>query len=600
MTFPSRPAGRRARPRVQPDAASHARPRVQPDAGGHARARVQAVPDTDRRARQRVQPDADRRSLDRQPARPASGAGVRELAAAGRPPTGTDQPGGAAGFASLGVAPALVDVLARRGIHSPTPVQGATVPDALAGRDVCGKAPTGSGKTIAFGVPLASLVSAGRPGRPRGLVLVPTRELATQVADELAPLLATRRLRLATFFGGVGFGPQLRALRSGVDVAVACPGRLQDLRDSGHLALDDVDLVVVDEADRMADMGFLPSLRRILDGTSADRQTLLFSATLDGAVDSVVRQYLADPVRHEVVASDDDLGRMSHRFVAVDQSDRVAACASVLAASPASVVFVRTRHGADRLARQLGQSGIQAAAIHGNRTQPQRQRALDAFRDGSVRALVATDVAARGIHVDDVGCVVHFDLPAEAADYVHRSGRTARAGATGNVVALVLPDQHGAARTLVRNLALEADMDGIEPAGPASGPASPSPAGNRSGGAGRDRRAPAPARAGRSATNGARTNGASTNGAGPDAPGRNAAGRSSPRTNGAGTGTGGTGTSGSRTGGTGTSGSRTGGSRTGGTGTSGSRTGGSRTSGARGRWSPSGRGRPVRSRSVGR
>lgn len=376
-------------------------------------------------------------------------------------PTATrlDAPG--ASFADLGVSDAIAAVLTRHGIETPTAVQIATIPDALAGKDVCGKAPTGSGKTVAFGVPLATRIGRGRPGRPRGLVLVPTRELATQVAAELAPLLAVQRRRLATFFGGVGFGPQIKALRDAVDVAVCCPGRLEDLQRSGHLALDNVDLVVVDEADRMADMGFLPALRRILDATNERRQTLLYSATLDGAVDAIVRRYQTDPVRHEVAATDDDLSRMSHRFTAVTSEQRVAACAEVLAGSPASIVFVRTRHGADRLVKQLGRLGIESAAIHGDRSQPQRQRALESFRTGSVRALVATDVAARGIHVDGVTCVVHFDMPAEATDYVHRSGRTARAGASGTVVSLVTADQHPTVHQFIRALGLEAELDGI-------------------------------------------------------------------------------------------------------------------------------------------
>ncbi|MDA8070367.1 MAG: DEAD/DEAH box helicase [Actinomycetota bacterium] len=376
-------------------------------------------------------------------------------------PTATRLDAPVANFADLGVSSAIATTLAQRGIDVPTAVQISTIPDALAGRDVCGKAPTGSGKTVAFGVPLATRIGRGRPGRPRGLVLVPTRELATQVAAELAPLLAVQRRRLATFFGGVGFGPQIRALRDAVDVAVACPGRLEDLRRSGHLALDGVDLVVVDEADRLADMGFLPALRRILDATAESRQTLLFSATLDGAVDAIVRRYQTDPVRHEVAATVDDSSRMSHRFTAVASDERVAACADVLAGSPASIVFVRTRHGADRLVKQLGRMGIESAAIHGDRSQPQRQRALESFRTGSVRALVATDVAARGIHVDGVSCVVHFDMPAEATDYVHRSGRTARAGASGTVVSLVTEDQHATVHQFIRILGLDAELDGI-------------------------------------------------------------------------------------------------------------------------------------------
>jgi len=405
--------------------------------------------------------------------------------------------GPTATFAELGVSASIVSTLAQRGILHPTAVQAACIPDALTGRDVSGKAPTGSGKTVAFGVPLATRIERGRPGHPRGLVLVPTRELATQVAAELAPLLAVNRRRLATFFGGVGFGPQIKALRSGIDVAVACPGRLEDLERSGYLSLDGVDLVVVDEADRMADMGFLPALRRILDGTAETRQTLLFSATLDGAVDGIVRQYQNQPVRHEVAATHDELDRMSHRFESVEPENRVAACAEVVGQSSTSVVFVRTRHGADRLTKQLGRLGIEAAAIHGDRSQPQRQRALDAFRSGSVRALVATDVAARGIHVDDVSCVVHFDMPADATDYVHRSGRTARAGAKGSVVSLVTSDQHAAVHHLVKTLDLDAELVGIGPAkaasrasgsaggSRASGGRAPRTGGGRSGYAGR-------------------------------------------------------------------------------------------------------------------
>jgi len=381
------------------------------------------------------------------------------------------------GFAALGVPDDLIAVLARGGIVAPTEVQSVTLPDALAGRDVAGQAPTGSGKTIAFGVPLAARVGAGRRHQPAGLVLVPTRELATQVAGALRPLLAVRRRTVATFFGGVGFGPQLQALRNGVDVAVACPGRLEDLRTSGHLSLDGVRHLVVDEADRMADMGFLPALRRILAATATPRQSLLFSATLGGPVDDVVRQHLQDPARHIVGAGDDALARMSHRFEAVDAADRVRVCASLLAATDSAVVFVRTRHGAERLTRQLGQHGVRTAAIHGDRSQSQRQQALASFRAGTVRALVATDVAARGIHVDDVTCVVHFDLPADATDYVHRSGRTARAGASGQVVSLVTPDQHDSVRQLVDRLRLDAKLVGIRAGGrpPAAGGRRPGP-----------------------------------------------------------------------------------------------------------------------------
>jgi superfamily II DNA/RNA helicase len=355
-------------------------------------------------------------------------------------------------FAGLGLPAALVEILARQGITRPLPIQAATIADALAGRDVSGKAPTGSGKTLAFALPIATRVRRGAPKRPRALVLAPTRELAAQIETALRPLLATRGRRCHAFYGGVGFGPQRNALRRGIDVAVACPGRLEDLMRSGDIVLADVETVVVDEADRMADMGFLPSVRRILDATAQSRQTLLFSATLDGEVDVLVRNYQNSPVRHAVEADTRSLGRASHRFDEVERDNRVKACAALVAGSRSTIVFVRTKHGADRLTRQLSGLGIAAAALHGGRSQAQRDRALAQFRSGRVGALVATDVAARGIHVDDVASVVHFDLPADFKDYVHRSGRTARAGADGNVVALVTPDQRDLAKKLRNSL----------------------------------------------------------------------------------------------------------------------------------------------------
>jgi superfamily II DNA/RNA helicase len=361
----------------------------------------------------------------------------------------------AASFAELGVPADLCARLAERNIVTPLPIQAATIVDALAGRDVSGKAPTGSGKTLAFALPIALLVQRGRPRRPRALILAPTRELAAQIEAELRPLLAARSRRAHSFYGGVGFGPQRNALRRGVDVVVACPGRLEDLMRMGEVDLRDVDMVVVDEADRMADMGFLPSVRRILDATSSDRQTMLFSATLDGAVDVLVQRYQNDPVRHEVESEEEDLSRVSHHFETVDHAARAERCAEIAGSHVSSIVFVRTKHGADRLARQLGNRGLATAAIHGGRSQAQRDRALAAFRAGRVSTLVATDVAARGVHVDDVSCVIHFDLPADSKDYVHRSGRTARAGAEGAVVALVTPEQNGAAAALRRSLDLE-------------------------------------------------------------------------------------------------------------------------------------------------
>ena len=358
-------------------------------------------------------------------------------------------------FAELGVPRPLVEVLTTRGISAPLPIQAATIADALNGRDVSGKAPTGSGKTLAFALPMAARVGRGAPRRPKGLVLAPTRELAAQIAAELTPLLAVGRLRAHPVYGGVGFVGQRKALHRGVDVVVACPGRLEDLMGSGDIVLSDVEMVVVDEADRMADMGFLPAVRRILDATADGRQTLLFSATLDGDVDVLVRRYQRQPVRHEVADPQDALNQATHRFEDVAHADRVALCTTLVAEERSTIVFVRTKHGADRLARQLSRVGVSASAIHGGRSQSQRERTLAAFRGGRVQVLVATDVAARGIHVDAVACVIHFDLPADAKDYVHRSGRTARAGAGGTVIALVTPDQRPAAAALRRALDIE-------------------------------------------------------------------------------------------------------------------------------------------------
>jgi len=354
-------------------------------------------------------------------------------------------------FSDLGLPGALVSALRRRGITVPLPVQAAAIPDALAGRDVSAKAPTGSGKTLAFALPIAATLTRGAPKHPRALVLVPTRELASQIAAEMTPMLAARSLTAHAFYGGVGFGPQRAALRRGVDVAVACPGRLEDLLGTGDIRLSKTNVVVVDEADRMADMGFLPAVRRILDATAPDRQTLLFSATLDGEVEVLVRLYQSSPVRHEV-SNRPGTASASHEFMTVASADRPALCAELVNDAGSSVVFVRTKHGADKVAHRLRGAGAAAAAIHGDRTQGQREQALAAFRAGRVRVLVATDVAARGIHVDDVARVIHYDLPADLKDYVHRSGRTARAGSEGKVIAFVTPEQRALAASIRRGI----------------------------------------------------------------------------------------------------------------------------------------------------
>jgi superfamily II DNA/RNA helicase len=359
-------------------------------------------------------------------------------------------------FDDLGVPAELARTLRARGLTDAFPIQAMTLADGLAGRDLCGRAPTGSGKTIAFGIPMVARVGKARPKHPRGLVLVPTRELAAQVCGELEWLGGGRRLRVAAVYGGAGFGAQFKALRRGVDVLVACPGRLTDLMDRREVYLDEVEMVVVDEADRMADMGFLPAVSALLDRTPDTRQTLLFSATLDGAVDQLVRRYQRDPSRHQLPETDQLAA--THHFWAVDRAKRVDVTAEIIGATGPTIVFCRTKHGADALAKKLEQRGVRSAAIHGNRSQGQRERALAAFAAGKVSALVATDVAARGIHVDAVACVVHFDPPADFKDYTHRSGRTARAGADGIVVSLVASDQKGLAARYQRELGQRAGL----------------------------------------------------------------------------------------------------------------------------------------------
>lgn len=363
-------------------------------------------------------------------------------------------------FSDLGVPRVLCAALEQVGITTAFPIQAVALPDCLAGRDVCGRAPTGAGKTLAFGLAILSRLAAtprgGRRGRrhPSALVLVPTRELAAQIEEVLVPLAAAIGARVTSIYGGVGYAKQQAALRGGVDVLVACPGRLTDLVERGSVDLSHVEVVVLDEADRMADMGFLPAVRRLVDRTGSSRQTLLFSATLDGPVDKLIRDYQRDPVRHDVEPTDADCGNVFHHFWRVEANDRVAVTTDAVTAGGPAVVFCRTKRGADRLSDRLARSGLASAAIHGNRSQSQRERALGAFRAGRLDVLVATDVAARGIHVDAVPLVVHFDPPADATDYVHRSGRTGRAGADGTVVSLIGTEHLGATKLIQRRLGL--------------------------------------------------------------------------------------------------------------------------------------------------
>ncbi|MEO9247902.1 DEAD/DEAH box helicase [Citricoccus nitrophenolicus] len=359
----------------------------------------------------------------------------------------------AGGFTELGVPAGLAAALAPQGITTPTPIQQATLPDSLTGRDVLGRGRTGSGKSYAFLLPLASRLDDGRTAqarRPRSLVLAPTRELALQLEDSFKPLAAATGLVSHTIFGGVGQNPQVKALQRGVDALVACPGRLLDLMGQGHVDLAGVEILVIDEADHMADMGFLPMVRRILDKVPAPAQKMLFSATLDEGVGVLVKKYLKNPVVHEADSAVSPVAKMDHHVVSVDGDDKLGTLADLCAAPGRTIVFTRTKYGAKKAAKQLRQRGVTALELHGNLSQNARTRNLDAFHNGTAGTLVATDIAARGIHVDDVSLVIHSDPPTEHKAYLHRSGRTARAGQAGTVVTLAGREQRNEVRSLMR------------------------------------------------------------------------------------------------------------------------------------------------------
>ena len=364
-------------------------------------------------------------------------------------------------FDALGVSADLVATLASQGIDEPFPVQAATIPDGLAGRDVCGRAKTGSGKTLAFGLPLIELAPEPAPGRPTALVLVPTRELAVQVHKVLEPLAAVREQKILAVYGGADMDRQIKALKRGVSIVVATPGRLIDLIDRREVSLADVAIVVLDEADRMADMGFLPQVEWVLRHIKRRHQTMLFSATLDGDVDHVVKVHLHDPVFHHVESASVTVEDMAHRFLFVHHLDKVKVAASIARGADRCLVFVRTKRGADRLAGQLEREGVEALPIHGDLRQTARERALRDFSAGKLHVLVATDVAARGIHVDDIDVVVHYDPPADHKSYLHRSGRTARAGMSGVVATLVLWDQENEVKLLQKRLGLDQELDEV-------------------------------------------------------------------------------------------------------------------------------------------
>jgi superfamily II DNA/RNA helicase len=470
-------------------------------------------------------------------------------------------------FTDLGVPTKLAAALADLGISTPFPIQAATLPDSLAGRDVLGRGRTGSGKTYAFVLPVLARLSESksprRPMRPRALILAPTRELATQIEATIAPLAAMLGLRTLTVFGGVGANPQIRGLKAGVDILVACPGRLADHIQQGYASLDAVEITVLDEADHMADLGFLPVVRRLMDGTPREGQRMLFSATLDGGVDVLVKRFMNKPVTHHVDSAAEAPIEMTHHVLHVRHDDRFPVLVDLVAAPGRTVVFTRTKRRAKTLTRQLVQAGVPAVELHGNLAQNARNRNMAAFSDGTAQTLVATDIAARGIHVDDVAIVIHADPPVEHKAYLHRSGRTARAGAQGTVITLMTDDQQSEVRDLTRKAGIKPTTSKARPGDALlaqlapgertfSAPVSPVPEPEQTGsgnGAGRPRRArpagrPAAARTGggeQSAgggrgqggrsqgghAQGARTQGGRSQGAGGQARGRRGSGTGS-------------------------------------------------------------------------
>lgn len=357
-------------------------------------------------------------------------------------------------FADLGVADDIAGFLATQGINAPFAIQTLTIEDSLAGRDVCGKAQTGSGKTLAFSIPVVEHTSRHAEGKPTALMLTPTRELANQIYEVVAPMAAVRDLRALAVYGGTNIDTQIETIANGIEIIVATPGRLIDLIDRGAIDVAKIERVVVDEADRMADMGFLPQVEWILRHIETEHQTMLFSATLDGAVDTVIQRHLSDPVLHEVEEKEVTVDQMGHLWLLVHHMDKVKVAASIIEGANRTILFTRTKRMADRLQAELEKSGVKVAAIHGDLRQSQRESALARFTDGTLKALVATDVAARGIHVDEVDVVVHYDPADDHKTYLHRSGRTARAGSTGTAATLMMWDEELTVRQLQRRLGM--------------------------------------------------------------------------------------------------------------------------------------------------
>ncbi len=364
-------------------------------------------------------------------------------------------------FSKLGVPHWVSEALARQGISEPFQIQKITIKEGLDGEDICGRAPTGSGKTLAFGIPLVVRTKAAKPRKPQSLILAPTRELADQICKELRAFSGKRIVSVV--YGGVSYGPQRKALAKGVDILVACPGRLEDLIEQGELTLEDVKQVVIDEADRMADMGFMPAVKRILDQTSKDRQTILFSATLDHDVAKLKKHYQRNPVTREIGEKTPDIKNADHTYAIAKKAEKPELVAKAVNSTWPAIIFCRTRHGADRLVKQLKRLDIESEPIHGGKSQHQRKRALKNFSTGKVQALVATDVAARGIHVDGVVLVVHYDPPEDHKAYIHRSGRTARAGSQGVVLSIIQPEQKKNAKKLQKRLGINESIREINP-----------------------------------------------------------------------------------------------------------------------------------------
>ena len=360
---------------------------------------------------------------------------------------------------NLGVDEQIVSSLIKRGINTPFPIQDLTIPDALQGNDVCGKAKTGSGKTLAFGIPMVqNLDQPSGETDPRGLIMVPTRELATQVKEELDPLLDGKSLTAAAIYGGANIEEQIKGIKRGVDIIVATPGRMIDLLEREEISLQSLEMVVLDEADRMADMGFLPQVEWILRRVERNHQTLLFSATLDGVVNTLIQRYQNNPIMHEVEAKEITVEEMTHRFLHVHERDKVKVAAAIARPVSRTLIFSNTKAGCDRLVRKLLDEGIRAQAIHGDLRQNIREKALDRFASGKLPVLVATDVAARGIHVDGVEVVIHYDPPSDHKTYLHRSGRTARAGTDGLVVTLSLWDEELVVKRLQKRVGLDIEL----------------------------------------------------------------------------------------------------------------------------------------------